>query len=72
MGMPALPDQQLTLKYLSTWAEENHPVLRRDRARVVSADGSAIQAGLYPNPRFDTNNFPLGAAARPVGNVLPG
>ena len=56
MGMPSLPDQQLTLEYLSQWAEENHPVLRRDRARVVSADGSAVQAGLYPNPRFDTNN----------------
>src|SRR5579863_1004547 len=56
MGMPALADQQLTLEYLSTWAQENHPLLRRDRARIVSADGSAIQAGLYPNPRFDTNN----------------
>lgn len=56
------PDSQsadsppLTLDYLSTWAAENHPLLRRDRARIESAGGSAIQAGLYPNPRFDTNN----------------
>ncbi len=56
MGIQPLPDQQLTLEYLSTWAQDNHPLLRRDRARIVSADGSAVQAGLYPNPRFDTNN----------------
>ncbi|HEY2250803.1 MAG TPA: TolC family protein, partial [Planctomycetaceae bacterium] len=55
-GTPALPEQQLTLEYLSTWAQDNHPLLRRDRARIVSADGSAVQAGLYPNPRWDTNN----------------
>src|SRR5260221_6515345 len=56
MGMPALLDQQLTLEFLSTWAQENHPLLRRDRARIVSADGAAVQAGLYPNTPVDTNN----------------
>ena len=46
----------LTLEYLCSQAVENHPLLRRDRARVNSAEGGALQAGLYPNPRFDTNN----------------
>ena len=48
--------QPLTLEYLTNLALENHPLLRRDRARIVSAEGGALQAGLYPNPHFDTNN----------------
>jgi cobalt-zinc-cadmium efflux system outer membrane protein len=32
------------------------PVLRQARADVDEARGLAIQAGLYPNPRFDTGN----------------
>jgi cobalt-zinc-cadmium efflux system outer membrane protein len=47
---------KLTLEYLSRLAVENHPLLRRDEARIDAAAGSALQAGLYPNPRFDTNN----------------
>jgi cobalt-zinc-cadmium efflux system outer membrane protein len=51
-GMPA----RLTLDYVSRLAEENHPILRRDRARITAAEGQSLQAGLYPNPNFDTNN----------------
>src|SRR6516162_1792977 len=29
----------LTLEYLSRWAADNHPLLRRDRARIESAGG---------------------------------
>jgi cobalt-zinc-cadmium efflux system outer membrane protein len=47
---------QLTLAYLSRLAVENHPLLRRDLARIESAAGQALQKGLYPNPRFDSNN----------------
>ncbi len=47
---------KLTLEYLSRLAVENHPLLRRDEARIDSAAGGALQAGLYPNPRFDSNN----------------
>jgi cobalt-zinc-cadmium efflux system outer membrane protein len=46
----------LTLEYLSRLAVENHPLLQRDLARIEAAAGGALQAGLYPNPRFDTNN----------------
>ena len=48
--------QKLTLDYLSRLALQNHPLLRRDSARIDSASGQALQAGLYPNPTFDTNN----------------
>src|SRR5262249_59522258 len=47
---------RLTLEYLSRLAVENHPLLRRDEARIEAAAGGALQAGLYPNPRFDSNN----------------
>jgi cobalt-zinc-cadmium efflux system outer membrane protein len=48
--------QSLSLEYLTRLALENHPLLRRDAARIDSAAGQALQKGLYPNPRFDTNN----------------
>jgi cobalt-zinc-cadmium efflux system outer membrane protein len=47
---------KLTLEYLSRLAVENHPLLQRDLARIEAAAGGALQAGLYPNPRFDSNN----------------
>ncbi|HEY3966937.1 MAG TPA: TolC family protein [Planctomycetaceae bacterium] len=58
---------KLTLQYLSRLAIGNHPLLQRDQARITSAAGQALQAGLYPNPTFDTNNpqvfnGPLGTA----------
>ena len=53
-----VPDSrpQLTLDYVSRLAVENHPLLRRDQARIESAAGQALQKGLYPNLRFDSNN----------------
>jgi cobalt-zinc-cadmium efflux system outer membrane protein len=59
----------MTLEYLSVLAIENHPVLRRDRARIESSAGSALQAGLYPNPRFDTNNPEIFAGTNSTFNV---
>ena len=47
---------RLTLAYLSRLVLENHPLLQRDLARIELAGGQALQKGLYPNPRFDTNN----------------
>ena len=47
---------KLTLAYLSRLGMESHPLLRRDAARINSAAGQSLQAGLYPNPAFDTNN----------------
>lgn len=56
--LPATPPktEMLSLEALEQLAEQNHPVLRQSRARVTSAQGQALQEGLYPNPRFDTNN----------------
>jgi cobalt-zinc-cadmium efflux system outer membrane protein len=48
--------QNTTLDYLTRLTLENHPLLRRDAARIDSAAGQSLQKGLYPNPRFDTNN----------------
>ena len=50
-GKPAL-----TLEYLEEVALHVNPILRRDAAQVESSRGQAVQAGLFPNPRFDTNN----------------
>jgi cobalt-zinc-cadmium efflux system outer membrane protein len=65
---PAAPaEQKMTLEYLTRLVLESHPLLQRDQARITSAAGQALQAGLYPNPTFDTNNpqvfnGPLGTA----------
>ena len=45
-----------TLMELEAIADEIHPALQRDRARIEAARGDALQAGLYPNPRLDSNN----------------
>lgn len=45
-----------SLDQLVQLAEENNPLLRRDLARIDSARGAAVQAGLYPNPRIDSTN----------------
>ena len=45
-----------TLPELEAIANTSHPLLQRDLSRIDSARGDALQAGLYPNPRFDTNN----------------
>ncbi len=37
-------------------AMQFNPILQRSIARIESAEGDALQSGLYPNPRFDTNN----------------
>jgi cobalt-zinc-cadmium efflux system outer membrane protein len=60
---------QLTLAYLSRLAAENHPLLRRDEARIEAAAGGALQAGLYPNPRFDSNNPQVFNGANTALNV---
>lgn len=46
----------LTLQRLEELADEYNPILPRDRAQIDAARGTATQAGLWNNPRFDTNN----------------
>jgi cobalt-zinc-cadmium efflux system outer membrane protein len=45
-----------SLEQVTNLAERYNPILRRAQARVESARGDALQAAIYPNPRFDTNN----------------
>ncbi len=45
-----------TLERVEATTINFNPILRRSLARIDSARGDAQQAGLYPNPSFDTNN----------------
>ena len=45
-----------TLEQLTQLAEQSSPAIAKARAEIQSARGAAVQAGLYPNPDFDTNN----------------
>ncbi len=45
-----------TLSQAVSLAMQYNPIMQRSVARIDSAQGDALQAGLYPNPRFDTNN----------------
>lgn len=46
----------LTLDEASDIALSNNPLLRKARAQIDSKIGLAIQAGIMPNPRYDSNN----------------
>src|SRR6516165_12726623 len=49
-------DAPLTLQFLEDLADQYNPILPRDRAQIDAARGQATQAGMWNNPRFDTNN----------------
>ena len=51
-----LPGRVLTLEDAVRMALANSPLLQRAEARVEQARGRVIQAGLYPNPRYDGGN----------------
>jgi cobalt-zinc-cadmium efflux system outer membrane protein len=53
---PSAAPAPMTLEYFEALAEQVHPALRRDRAQIESARGSAVQAGVLPNPQFNANN----------------
>ena len=69
MPAPPIPDRPLTLDDLEQLARAHNPILVRDQARIESARGQALQAGLYPNPRFDTNNPEVIAGSNSTYNV---
>jgi cobalt-zinc-cadmium efflux system outer membrane protein len=49
-------DTPLTLQFLEDLADQYNPILPRDRAQIDASRGQATQAGMWNNPRFDTNN----------------
>jgi cobalt-zinc-cadmium efflux system outer membrane protein len=55
---PALREggEPLTLRQLEELADQYNPILPRDRAQIDANRGTATQAGMWNNPRFDTNN----------------
>jgi cobalt-zinc-cadmium efflux system outer membrane protein len=52
----ASPGTPITLDDLEALADRVNPILVRDQAQIESQRGSAVQAGLWSNPRWDTNN----------------
>jgi cobalt-zinc-cadmium efflux system outer membrane protein len=58
--VPPSPDapavETMTLDECVALALSSHPRLVEYDARVTEAQGSAVQAGLYPNPRIDSGN----------------
>lgn len=59
----------LTLEQASELALRNNPLLARARAQVDSKMGTAIQAGIMPNPRYDSNNPQVFAGNQSQYNV---
>lgn len=59
-AVPPSPDEvslsKMTLEQCVTLALGNHPRLSEYDARIAEAQGNAVQAGLYPNPRIDSGN----------------
>jgi len=53
---PAENNQPLSIAYAVSLAEMNHPALRQASEAVEEARGTAVQAGLYKNPRLDSGN----------------
>jgi cobalt-zinc-cadmium efflux system outer membrane protein len=61
--------EPLTLEQCIELAELNNPVLKREMARITAASGDELQAGLLPNPRFDTNNPQVFAGTQTLLNA---
>lgn len=60
----------LTLADLQRLARANSPLLRQAAADVETAKGSALQAGLYPNPSFGTMTQTAGPGGGPFFGVI--
>ena len=52
----AVSTATITLEECISIALASHPRLAESLARVTESQGSAVQAGLYPNPRIDSGN----------------
>lgn len=52
----AAEERSYTLEELTRLANASNPILTRDQAQIDVARGQAVQASLYPNPKFDPNN----------------
>jgi cobalt-zinc-cadmium efflux system outer membrane protein len=64
-----LGDGPIDLTRVEALAEANSPVPRLAQSRIASAEGQAVQARLYPNPRLDSGNPQTIAGASSVYTV---
>jgi cobalt-zinc-cadmium efflux system outer membrane protein len=60
---------KFTLRELSNLALQANPILERSLSEIEAAKGQRIQAGLYPNPTFDTNTPELFGGQNSAVNV---
>ncbi len=65
--LPAI--EVYSLASLEQIADQHNPILMRDRAVIESSRGAAIQAGLYPNPSFNSGNPFVFAGRQSLPNV---
>lgn len=69
IAMQGPPGASFNLDQASDLAVRNHPALVQARARIDSRIGTAIQAGIWNNPRWDTNNPQVFAGAQSQYNA---
>ena len=55
-GAPRNPSGRFSLRELSDIALQVNPILDRALSDIEAAKGERVQASLYPNPAFETNN----------------
>lgn len=68
-GSARPPSTKFSLRELSDMALQANPILERSRSDIEAAKGARVQAGLYPNPTFDTNTPELFGGQNSAVNV---
>jgi cobalt-zinc-cadmium efflux system outer membrane protein len=58
-----------TLENLEELADRINPIIVRDRAQIESARGQALQAGIWSNPQFNSNNPEIFAGRQTLLNA---
>ncbi len=58
-----------TLEALEEVADRVNPIIVRDRAQIESARGQAVQAGIWSNPQFNSNNPEIFAGRQSLLNA---
>jgi outer membrane protein, heavy metal efflux system len=69
VAMAGTAGASLNLDQASELAMRNNPLLVKARAQIDSKMGTAIQAGILPNPRYDSNNPQVFAGNQSQYNV---
>lgn len=66
---PAVLNGPPTLENLEELADKVNPIIVRDQAQIESARGQALQAGIWSNPQFNSNNPEIFAGRQTLLNA---